>query len=140
MLPAAASDGKLRGVDVDMADISDTAQTVAAVAVFADSPTRVRGIGFIRGKETDRVAAVVTELRRAGIDAVEDEDGFTIHPGTPRPTRFATYEDHRMAMSLSLLGLRVDGIEIEDPGCVSKTYPAFFDDLATLSKGQRLLS
>lgn len=125
--------GSLHGIDVDMADISDTAQTLAAVAVFADSPTRVRGIGFIRGKETDRVAAVVTELCRAGIDAVEDEDGFTIHPGVPRPTRFATYEDHRMAMSLSLLGLRSPGIEIADPGCVAKTYPDFFTDLARLS-------
>ena len=123
----------LHGVDVDMADISDTAQTLAAVAVFADSPTRVRGIGFIRRKETDRLAAVVTELRRAGIDAVEDEDGFTINPGPPRPTRFATYEDHRMAMSLSLLGLRAPGIEIADPGCVAKTYPDYFTDLAALS-------
>ncbi|WP_306212717.1 3-phosphoshikimate 1-carboxyvinyltransferase [Actinoplanes sp. RD1] len=126
------STGRLRGVDVDMADISDTAQTLAAVAVFADSPTRVRGIGFIRGKETDRVGAVVTELRRAGIDAIEDEDGFTIHPGTPRPTAFETYEDHRMAMSLALLGLRAPGIEIKDPGCVAKTYPDFFTDLERL--------
>jgi 3-phosphoshikimate 1-carboxyvinyltransferase len=124
--------GSLHGVDVDMADISDTAQTLAAVAVFADSPTRVRGIGFIRGKETDRIGAVVTELRRAGIDAVEDPDGFTIHPGAPRPTRFATYEDHRMAMSLSLIGLRAPGIEITDPACVAKTYPAYFTDLAAL--------
>ena len=131
-LTVSVSDG-LTGVDVDMSDISDTAQTLAAVAVFADSPTRVRGIGFIRGKETDRVAAVVTELRRAGIDAVEDEDGFTIHPGQPRPTRFATYDDHRMAMSLSLLGLRTPGIEITNPGCVTKTYPDFFSDLAALS-------
>jgi 3-phosphoshikimate 1-carboxyvinyltransferase len=125
--------GRLHGIDVDMADISDTAQTLAAVAVFADSPTRVSGIGFIRGKETDRVGAVVTELRRAGIDAVEDADGFTIHPGAPRPTRFATYDDHRMAMSLSLIGLRAPGIEITDPGCVAKTYPAYFTDLATLA-------
>ncbi|MBO3737235.1 3-phosphoshikimate 1-carboxyvinyltransferase [Actinoplanes flavus] len=125
--------GSLRGIDVDMADISDTAQTLAAVAVFADGPTRVRGIGFIRGKETDRVGAVVTELRRAGIDAVEDADGFTIHPGAPRPTRFATYDDHRMAMSLSLIGLRAPGIEIADPGCVAKTYPGYFTDLATLA-------
>ncbi|WP_305786317.1 3-phosphoshikimate 1-carboxyvinyltransferase [Symbioplanes lichenis] len=126
------SSGSLRGIDVDMADISDTAQTLAAVAVFADSPTRVRGIGFIRGKETDRVGAVVTELRRAGIDATEDDDGFTIRPGTPRPTRFAMYEDHRMAMSMALLGLRVPGIEIADPGCVAKTYPEYFADLAAL--------
>ncbi|MGK5741315.1 3-phosphoshikimate 1-carboxyvinyltransferase [Micromonospora sp. URMC 103] len=124
--------GTLRGIDVDMADTSDTAQTLAAVAVFADAPTRVRGIGFIRGKETDRIAAMVTELRRAGIDAVEHDDGFTIHPGVPTPTRFATYDDHRMAMSLSLLGLRSGGIEIANPGCVAKTYPGFFIDLAKL--------
>jgi 3-phosphoshikimate 1-carboxyvinyltransferase len=126
------STGELHGIDVDMADISDTAQTLAAVAVFADAPTRVTGIGFIRRKETDRIAAVVTELRRAGIDATEDDDGFTIVPGTPRPAQFATYHDHRMAMSLALLGLRAPGIEILDPGCVAKTYPDYFTDLAAL--------
>ncbi|MDX6246576.1 MAG: 3-phosphoshikimate 1-carboxyvinyltransferase, partial [Frankiales bacterium] len=86
--------GTLHGIDVDMADISDTAQTLAAVAVFADGPTVVRGIGFIRGKETDRIAAIVTELQRAGVDATVDEDGFTINPGPLRPTRFQTYDDH----------------------------------------------
>ena len=126
--------GRLHGIDVDMADISDTAQTLAAVAVFADSPTVVRGIGFIRGKETDRIAAIVTELQRAGIDAVDDPDGFTINPGPLRPTRFQTYDDHRMAMSLALIGLRQPGIEIEDPGCVVKTYPDYFADLAKLGQ------
>lgn len=124
--------GTLRGVDVDMADISDTAQTLAAVAVFAEGPTRVRGIGFIRRKETDRIAAVVTELRRAGIDATEDADGFTIHPGAARPTAFHTYGDHRMAMSLSLIGLRAPGIKIDGTECVAKTYPDFFVDLERL--------
>jgi 3-phosphoshikimate 1-carboxyvinyltransferase len=124
--------GALHGIDVDMADISDTAQTLAAVAVFADSPTVVRGIGFIRGKETDRIAAIVTELQRAGIDATVDEDGFTINPGPLLETRFRTYDDHRMAMSLALIGLRAPGIEIEDPACVAKTYPDYFADLAGL--------
>jgi 3-phosphoshikimate 1-carboxyvinyltransferase len=122
----------LHGVDVDMADISDTAQTVAAVAVFASTPTRVRGIGFIRAKETDRIGAIVTELRRTGVAAEEHEDGFTIHPGMPNPTCVQTYDDHRMAMSLALLGLRAPGIQIEDPGCVAKTYPRYFADLARL--------
>jgi 3-phosphoshikimate 1-carboxyvinyltransferase len=122
----------LQGIDVDMADISDTAQTVAAVAVFASTPTRVRGIGFIRAKETDRIGAIVTELRRAGITADEHDDGFTIHPGAPNPTRVQTYDDHRMAMSMALLGLRAPGIQIEDPGCVAKTYPRYFADLARL--------
>jgi 3-phosphoshikimate 1-carboxyvinyltransferase len=126
--------GRLRGVEADMADISDTAQTLAAVAVFAEGPTRVRGVGFIRAKETDRIGALVTELRRAGIDASAHEDGFSIAPGMPLPTRFHTYDDHRMAMSLALLGLRVPGIEIEDPGCVAKTYPGFFADLDSLRR------
>jgi len=123
----------LRGLDVDMSNIFDTAQTLAAVAVFAKTPTRVRGIEFIRGKETDRIHAIVTELKRSGIGAVEHVDGFTIEPGDPAPTRFATYDDHRMAMSLSLLGLRVSGIEIDNPGCVAKTYPTFFEDLLRLA-------
>ncbi len=124
--------GTLHGVEVDMADISDTAQTLAAVAVFADAPTRVGGIGFIRAKESDRIGALAAELSRAGISVATDPDGFTVTPGPPRPTRFRTYDDHRMAMSLALLGLRAPGIEIEDPGCVAKTYPGFFDDLASL--------
>jgi len=127
-----AGAGGLRGIEVDMSDISDTAQTLAAVAVFADGPTRVRGIGFIRRKETDRIAAIVGELRRAGIEASEEEDGFLIVPGPVKPVRFETHDDHRMAMSLALLGLRVEGIELANPGCVAKTYPGFFEDLAML--------
>jgi 3-phosphoshikimate 1-carboxyvinyltransferase len=115
-----------------MSEISDTAQTLAAVAVFADGPTRVRGIGFIRRKETDRIAATVGELRRAGIEATEEDDGFVIVPGPVKPVRFETHDDHRMAMSLALLGLRVEGIELANPGCVAKTYPGFFEDLAML--------
>jgi 3-phosphoshikimate 1-carboxyvinyltransferase len=123
---------RLRGITADMADLSDTAQTLAAVAVFADSPTTLTGIGFIRRKETDRIGNTVRELRRCGIDAVEDEDGFTVRPGTPRPAVVETYDDHRMAMSFALLGLRVPGITIADPACVAKTYPDFFGDLDQL--------
>jgi 3-phosphoshikimate 1-carboxyvinyltransferase len=124
--------GELHGVDVDMSDISDTAQTLAAVAAFATGPTRVRGIGFIRAKETDRIAAIVTELTRAGVRADAHDDGFSVDPGEVRGARFETYDDHRMAMSLALLGLRVPGVEIADPGCVAKTYPGFFADLDRL--------
>jgi 3-phosphoshikimate 1-carboxyvinyltransferase len=127
--------GVLHGVDVDLSDCSDTAQTLAVVAVFASTPTRVRGIGFIRRKETDRIAAVVHELRRCGIDADEEDDGFVVRPGRPRPTRVATYGDHRMAMSFALLGLRVSGIEIADPECVGKTFPDFFSVLSRLHRG-----
>ena len=122
----------LRGIDIDLGAMSDTAQTLAAVAVFADRPTRVSGIGFIRAKETDRVAAVVTELRRCGIVAQELDDGFEIHPGTPHPARIETYDDHRMAMSFALLGLVVPGIEIADPDCVAKTFPNYFQVLEQL--------
>lgn len=127
--------GELKGVDIDMNAISDTAQTLSTVAVFADGPTRIRSVGHMRHKETDRVSAVVTELRRAGIAADEYEDGLTIHPGTPRPAEIHTYDDHRMAMSFALLGLRAKGIRILDPGCTAKTYPEFFEDLASLCEG-----
>jgi len=120
---------ELCGIDIDMSDISDTAQTLAAIAPFATTPTRLTGIGFIRGKETDRVAATVTELQRLGIDAREESDGMLILPGTPQAGEVHTYEDHRMAMSFSLLGLRCPGIAIKNPSCVSKTFPAFFQTL-----------
>ena len=95
--------------------------------------TRVDGIGFIRDKESDRVAGPVTELRRAGVDAEEHHDGFVIRPaGLPNPTTFDTYDDHRMAMAFSLVGLVVDGVEISDPGCVAKTFPGFFQALDQL--------
>lgn len=122
----------LVGVDLDFSAISDTAQTMAVVAVHAQGPTRVRGIGFIRSKETDRIAAVVAELARCGIRADEHEDGFEIFPGPVRPATIQTYDDHRMAMSFSLLGLRSSGIEIADPGCVSKTFPTFFEVLESI--------
>jgi 3-phosphoshikimate 1-carboxyvinyltransferase len=118
--------------DVDLAAMPDMAQTLAAVAVFADGPTRVRGIGFIRGHETDRIAATVRELRRCAVDAREEPDGFVVHPGIPQPARIRTYDDHRMAMSFALLGLRVPGIEIEDPDCVAKTFPGYWETLAGL--------
>ena len=120
---------ELTGIEVDLRDLSDTAQTLAVVAPFATTPTRITGIGFIRNKESDRVSAVATELRRAGVEVAEEPDGLLISPGVPRAARIATYEDHRMAMSFALLALRTDGIEIEDPGCVTKTYPGFFSDL-----------
>lgn len=124
--------GALRGVEVDMSQVSDTAQTLAVVAAFADGPTRVTGIGFIRGKETDRIRAVVTELQRAGIGAVEEADGFVVHPGPVRPATITTYDDHRMAMSFALLGLVASGIQIADPACVAKTFPTFWTLLEEL--------
>ncbi len=125
---------QLRGVEVDMRDCSDVAQTLAAIAPFADSPTRITGIGFIRRKETDRIAAMVTELNRCGIQAVEESDGVLIHPGIPQPAQIHTYDDHRMAMSFALIGLRCPGITIEDPGCVAKTFPDYWTALERLRR------
>jgi len=126
---------ELLGVDVDFTDISDTAQTLAAVAAFADGVTTVTGIGFIRRKETDRIAAVVHELRACGVGAEELPDGFAVTPRPVHGARINTYDDHRMAMSFALLGLRVAGIEIADPGCVAKTFPAFWSVLESLHAG-----
>lgn len=123
----------LNGVTVDMSDCSDTAQTLAAIAPFASSPTRVTGVGFIRRKETDRISAVVTELTRLGVRAHEEPDGFMIEPSAaPSAARISTYDDHRMAMSFALVGLKVPGIEIADPGCVAKTFPDYFETLDRL--------
>ena len=116
-----------------MRDIPDTAQTLAVVAPFASSATRIRGIASARVKETDRIHATCTELARLGVRVEEHEDGMTIHPVEKiRPAVIQTYNDHRMAMSFGLMGLRVDGITIENPACVSKTFPNFFEVLETL--------
>lgn len=124
-----AGPARLTGIDLDMNEISDTAQTLAVVAVFADSPTTIRNVSHIRHKETDRVSAVVDELRRLGVRATVRDDGLQIEPGPVTPASIRTYNDHRMAMSFSLIGLRAGGIRIENPECTAKTYPAFFDDL-----------
>lgn len=123
---------QLDGIEIDMADISDTAQTLAVVAAFARAPSRIKGIGFIRRKETDRIGNTVRELLRAGIRAEEEPDGLVVYPGTPLGARIETYDDHRMAMSMALLGLKVPGIEIADPDCVAKTFPGFWDALDSL--------
>jgi 3-phosphoshikimate 1-carboxyvinyltransferase len=128
----------LHGIDVDMNAISDTVQTLAAVALFATGPTTIRNVGHIRHKETDRIAALAAELRKFGAEVEEGADGLKI---TPRPQHggglhgavIDTYDDHRMAMSMALVGLRVPDVVIRDPGCVAKTYPEFFADLGSLA-------
>ena len=123
----------LRGIDADMRDIPDTAQTLAVIAPFASSPTRIRGIASARVKETDRVSATCTELKRLGVQVEEYEDGMTIYPcQTLKPANIQTYNDHRMAMAFSLIGLHFDGVTIGNPSCVSKTFPDFFEVLGTL--------
>lgn len=126
---------RLRGVDVDMGPMSDVAQTIAAIAPFADRSVRIRGIAHARLKETDRVAAVATELRRLGVTARELPDGWEIEPSQPHPAVIETYDDHRMAMSFAVAGLRVPGLRIANPSCVAKTFPDFFERFEKLQKG-----
>jgi 3-phosphoshikimate 1-carboxyvinyltransferase len=123
---------KLRGISIDMNAISDTVQTLAAVALFADGPTTITGVAHIRHKETDRIGNLAIELRKLGATVEELLDGLRISPGPLHGARMATYDDHRMAMSLALVGLRVRGVVIENPKCTEKTYPAFFRDLSAV--------
>ncbi len=132
LLVEGPSDGALRGVDRDMSGMPDGALGVAVACLFARNPSRLRGLGTLRLKETDRLAALRTELSRAGAQAVVEGDDLIIRPGRVRPSRFHTYDDHRMAMSFALVGLRTPGVEISDPGCVTKTWPGFFAMLSTL--------
>jgi len=122
----------LCGIDIDMNAISDTVMTLAAVACFAEGPTTIRNVGHIRHKETDRIAAVANELRKLGAGVEEYPEGMKIIPGPLHGAKVETYNDHRMAMSLALLGLRVPGVVILNPGCVVKTYPGFWQDFAAL--------
>ncbi len=124
--------GQLRGVHVDMSDFSDQTMTLAAVAPFADSETVIDGVGHIRGQESDRIHGIVTELARMGIRCEERPDGITVHPGEVRPAVVNTYEDHRMAMAFSLVGCRVKGIVIDNPGCCRKTFENYFELLTSL--------
>ncbi len=122
----------LRGIDVDMNGISDTVQTLAAIAPLATGPVVIRNVGHIRHKETDRIAALVTELRRLGVDVYECPDGLVVRPSKVQPGHVQTYDDHRMAMSFAILGCVVPGIVIENPACVAKTFPDFFDRLGSV--------
>jgi 3-phosphoshikimate 1-carboxyvinyltransferase len=119
----------LKGVEVDMNAISDTVQTLAVVALFANGPTKIWNVSHIRHKETDRIAAVAAELRKLGTEVIEHSSGLEIIPGALTAAEIETYDDHRMAMSFALAGLVQPGVVILDPGCTAKTYPRFFEDL-----------
>ena len=114
----------------------DVAQTLGVVALFADSPTTIRNVANMRVKETDRLSALATELRKLGAEVEERVDGLTIDP-TKRALVGAaidTYDDHRMAMCFTLAGLKIPGVVIKNPSCVEKTYPQFFEDLERVVK------
>jgi len=121
--------GRLRGLSVDANAIPDMAQTIAALAPFVEGPIEVRDVASMRVKETDRIAAVVAELRRLGQDVEEGPDWFRVSPRPIRPATVRTYDDHRMAMAFSIVGLRAPGLRIADPGCTGKTFPTYWDVL-----------
>lgn len=119
-------DGRYPGITIDMNDFSDQTMTLAALAVFADSKTTIKNIGHIRLQESDRLSAIAGELKRMEIEVEEGEDYLVITPGEPKPSNVRTYEDHRMAMAFSLIGLRSEGIVIENPLCCRKTFEEYF--------------
>ncbi len=124
----------LRGVDVAMNAMPDVVPTLAAIAPFASSPTRIHKVGFIRHHESDRITAVATELRRLGATVEEFDDGLAIEPSRLHSATIETYDDHRIAMAFAVVGLKVAGVRIANPGCVAKTYPDFFTDLRILTR------
>ena len=135
MTVAGPQDGRLHGIERDMSAISDTALTLAALAPFADSPTTVRHIAHSRLQECDRIAAVCTELRRLDVRVDEFPDGYTIYPAAQiLPATVQTYHDHRVAMSFALIGLKIPGVVIDNPACVAKTFPDYWQRLERLRR------
>ena len=121
--------GSLIGIDASMKEISDTVPTLAAIAPLASGPTVISDVAFIAQKESDRVTALITELRKIGVQAEKTETGMVIYPGEVQKGTIHTYDDHRIAMAFSILGLVVPGITLDSPQCVAKTFPSFFDVL-----------
>lgn len=111
-----------------MGAFSDTMMTLAAIAPFASSPTTIANVGHTRHQETDRISAVATELARLGVRVEERKDGLRILPGPLRPAPVETYGDHRMAMAFAVAGLAAPAptVTVEEPGCVTKTFPGYF--------------
>jgi 3-phosphoshikimate 1-carboxyvinyltransferase len=118
---------ELHGLNVDMRDFSDTFMTLAAIAPFATTPTTITNIAHVKLKESDRILAMRTNLEKLGIKVESGNDWIKIYPGVPAAGIIDSYNDHRIAMSFSVLGLRVPGILIDNPECVSKTCPEFFE-------------
>jgi 3-phosphoshikimate 1-carboxyvinyltransferase len=128
--------GRLMGITVNMNDFSDQALTLAAIAPYADSPVTINGIGHIRGQECDRLHAMAAELARTKIECDEGADSIIIYPGEPKPCTIETYNDHRVAMAFSLLGLKTDGIVIDNPECCKKTFGEYFEILDALCNAE----
>jgi 3-phosphoshikimate 1-carboxyvinyltransferase len=124
--------GPLRALDADMNAMPDAVLAAAVTALFADGTTRIRNVGNLRIKESDRLRALETELRKLGADAHADADSLVITPGALRGAEIETYDDHRVAMAFALAGLRLHGVRIRDPHCVSKSWPRYFEVFSAL--------
>jgi 3-phosphoshikimate 1-carboxyvinyltransferase len=135
---SAKKSGRLSAIDADLNHIPDAAMTVAMLALFADAPSTLRNIGSWRVKETDRIAAMATELRKLGALVEEGTDYLSVTPPPGRAlnagAEIDTYDDHRMAMCFSLVALGGVPVRIRDPGCVAKTFPQYFDVLQSISE------
>ena len=128
-----SGDSNLQGIDtVDMNGCPDTATTLMAIAPYLPKSTRINGLETLPRKECNRIVCPATELEKAGISVSYGTDYMVVHPGKPKPTTFATYDDHRMAMSFAVLATASEGSWIENPACVGKTYPNFWRDLEGL--------
>jgi 3-phosphoshikimate 1-carboxyvinyltransferase len=120
-----AGTGRLHGINADLHEVGELTPVIAALATLADGPSQIRGVSHLRGHETDRLAALVTEITALGGHATQTDDGLVIEPTTLYGGRFATYHDHRMATAAAVIGLRVPGILVEDIHTTSKTLPDF---------------
>jgi 3-phosphoshikimate 1-carboxyvinyltransferase len=127
--------GELRGIEVDMGDCPDAVPALAAVALFASGPTHIRNVGHLRHKESDRLSAIAGELRKIGAAIVVEEGGMKIQPGPLQGGMMETHNDHRLAMSFALIGLRIPGIVIDNPRCVAKSFPRFWEAFEGLRTG-----
>lgn len=126
-------DSPLSGVDIDMSEVSDLVPTVAALACLANTATRIRGVGFIRAKESDRIGDLANELRKFGAQIEEHDDGLSILPSTLHGAAVDTHDDHRLAMAFSIVGACIPDVTIHDAGVVSKSWPTYWDDLAAMT-------
>jgi 3-phosphoshikimate 1-carboxyvinyltransferase len=129
---AVEGSGRLRGIDVDMHDMPDLVPTLVAAALFAEGPTRIRNIGHLRFKESNRLETLAGELRKLGAAVEVRQDGLEIAPGPLHGAPLSAHDDHRLAMSFALIGLRVPGVIIDNPACVRKSFPGFWEEFGKL--------
>jgi 3-phosphoshikimate 1-carboxyvinyltransferase len=131
-----AGTGRFEGIDADLHEVGELTPTIAALAALAATPTRIRGVAHLRGHETDRLAALVTEINRLGGDAEETADGLVVRPRPLRGGTFHSYDDHRMATAGALIGLAVPGVEVENISTTAKTLPEFVPMWAAMLEGR----